>query len=578
MTRKVVVVALDGATFDLVGPWAAQGRLPALQRLMVGGTSAPLLSTVPPVTACAWTAFLTGCNPGRTGIYEFFARRDPGSYKIYPIDRTLGLQPSLAATLSQHGVTVGQLHFPMTYPAEHMRGFVVAAPVPDKSSPHFTFPSDLLEQIGLSREEYVIHPFKDPGARRRLAALDEGSLDSILHWVRNQARCTLKLATELEWDVLMVHVWATDTVQHVYWKAMIEGRKGKWSERLQSAILQVFREADELIAALCELAGPDALVGVVSDHGFGANHHTFWVNRWLAQQGFLCFRDLLGEDALCVLLDRLWRRWRQRDTGHALRALKRLIRSVARLAPVSFRRALYCSIQRLTQGHPKWSQRTSPLNSERFEYRVDWNRTVAYSFGNHGEIYINLKGREPRGIVELGGEYQTTRERIAEALLELTDDKGDPVFAAVKRQEELYWGEAMESAPDLVPLTHDRHSCYYNPNFGTGGVLTPPAPNRSGVHRPEGVLILHGPDVSIGQRVAAAHITDVAPTILGWMGLPIPENMDGAVLRGFLPVLPPVTLAEPATQPPDEPEDFAGYTSEEAQLVSQRLRDLGYVE
>ncbi|HUT14814.1 MAG TPA: alkaline phosphatase family protein, partial [Anaerolineae bacterium] len=42
MTRKVVVVALDGATFDLVDPWAAQGRLPTLQRLMEGGTSAPL--------------------------------------------------------------------------------------------------------------------------------------------------------------------------------------------------------------------------------------------------------------------------------------------------------------------------------------------------------------------------------------------------------------------------------------------------------------------------------------------------------------------------------------------------------
>jgi len=277
-------------------------------------------------------------------------------------------------------------------------------------------------------------------------------------------------------------------------------------------------------------------------------------------------------------LDRLWRKWRQRDNGYTLCKLEGAIRSIAGLVPVAFRRALYSSIERLAQGHPRWSQRTTPLNSERFEYRVDWNRTVAYSFGNHGEIYINRKGREPRGIVEPGEEYQSIREQVAEALLQFTSGEGHRIFAAVKRQEELYWGDAMESAPDLVPLVHDSQWCYFNPSFGGGDALSPPARDRSGVHRPEGILVLHGPGVRTGHRAASARIIDVAPTILHWMGLPVPAEMDGVVLYDSLPGLPTMASQELSVELPDESEDFAGYTPEESQLVSQRLRDLGYME
>ena len=51
---RVLIIGLDGATFDLIRPWAAQGKLPHLQNLMEGGTWAPLESTRPPMTSPAW--------------------------------------------------------------------------------------------------------------------------------------------------------------------------------------------------------------------------------------------------------------------------------------------------------------------------------------------------------------------------------------------------------------------------------------------------------------------------------------------------------------------------------------------
>src|SRR5579872_1201260 len=68
---KVFIVSLDGATFSVLRPLAEQGYLPNLSRMMQRGLSAELESVVPPVTAPAWTSFMTGKNPSKHGIFDF---------------------------------------------------------------------------------------------------------------------------------------------------------------------------------------------------------------------------------------------------------------------------------------------------------------------------------------------------------------------------------------------------------------------------------------------------------------------------------------------------------------------------
>src|SRR3972149_294706 len=77
----VFVLALDGATYDLLGPWMAQGHLPNLKALFESGAHAPLESTYPPLTGPAWATFMTGKSPGNHGLLEFF-RRDRESYRL----------------------------------------------------------------------------------------------------------------------------------------------------------------------------------------------------------------------------------------------------------------------------------------------------------------------------------------------------------------------------------------------------------------------------------------------------------------------------------------------------------------
>ncbi|MHC4698200.1 MAG: alkaline phosphatase family protein, partial [Planctomycetota bacterium] len=69
--RRVLIIGLDGATFDVLDPMMAEGRMPRLKQVIESGASGVLRSTIPPITPAAWTTFLTGKQPGTHGIIDF---------------------------------------------------------------------------------------------------------------------------------------------------------------------------------------------------------------------------------------------------------------------------------------------------------------------------------------------------------------------------------------------------------------------------------------------------------------------------------------------------------------------------
>ena len=121
MIMKILVIGLDAATKDLVKPWAAAGRLPTIARLMQEGTSSVLLSTPNMHSASAWTAILTGLNPGRHGLYVF-SDRDFASGKQEFFKGGDRKGELISRYLSRQGQTCGLLNVPMTYPAECSAG------------------------------------------------------------------------------------------------------------------------------------------------------------------------------------------------------------------------------------------------------------------------------------------------------------------------------------------------------------------------------------------------------------------------------------------------------------------------
>src|SRR5436305_8359277 len=120
---KVFVFGLDGPTLDLMEPFIKQGHLPNLGRLLENGARSRLESTVPPITPCAWSSFMTGKNPGKHGLFDFVEPLPDGRGFRFTNASTRHAE-SLWAYLSRQGKRVGVMNVPMTYPPEKIDGYM----------------------------------------------------------------------------------------------------------------------------------------------------------------------------------------------------------------------------------------------------------------------------------------------------------------------------------------------------------------------------------------------------------------------------------------------------------------------
>ena len=220
---------------------------------------------------------------------------------------------------------------------------------------------------------------------------------------------------------------------------------------------------------------------------------------------------------------------------------------------------------------------------------LDWTHTQAFSIGNQGNICINLQGREPQGIVP-PDEYEAVRDKIITRLNELRDpDTGEPIVERVYRREELYQGDQVELAPDLlIRWRDDEYLAKKDIDTATGQIFrrdlkfgrfaSDAALDQTGTHKLHGILILHGDAVTPGSRIEGAQLADLAPTILYLMDEAIPGEMDGRVL--LEPLKEALTSARQMRHAEgEEPGNFGGgsYVEEDEEIVRERLRGLGYV-
>jgi len=193
----------------------------------------------------------------------------------------------------------------------------------------------------------------------------------------------------------------------------------------------------------------------------------------------------------------------------------------------SFRRAVHLNSWLRDEGflHLK----SGKLEGRQFGQDVDWERTQAYAIGIGG-IYLNLKGREPQGIVA-AEEAQQIKAKISERLLTLTDSKdGTQVVRRVLPREDVYSGPETDQAPDLfVGFAEGYRASWQTALGGAPRVLVEDNTKKwSGDHivDPElvpGILLINRP-----MEIANPMLEDIAPTILQMAGVQAQEDMDGA--------------------------------------------------
>ena len=163
--------------------------------------------------------------------------------------------------------------------------------------------------------------------------------------------------------------------------------------------------------------------------------------------------------------------------------------------------------------------------------KVDWERTTAWGEGGYySRIFLNVKGREPEGKID-PSDYERVREELKRGLEAITDDQGINIGTKVFRPEEIY-SEARRIPPDLI-VYFGNLSWRSVGSIGLGSILT--FENDTGPddanHDTHGIFMMAGPEVKKAGRQEGLRIVDVAPTVLNLMGIEVPGDMEGRVIR-----------------------------------------------
>lgn len=561
MTR-LLLIALDGATLDLLQPWMEQGHLPLLARLFRQGAGGVLMSNVPWAAPTAFASLATGTNPGRHGIFDSGRLVGRDYTAFVPTNRQDVRGRSLWQILSEAGLSAGVINLPMTYPAESINGFIVAGVPYLENSPKLSHPPSLLTEL------------KDHGWDLTRSASNNPGHDytdyfqELVDLVRTRGEAAAWLLSRYRPDFMAVHFLELDQVQHSFWQFMA-GEPGHMPDGPHTdTILKLFQEAEQAMAQILAAAGQETTVCLMSDHGFGPIRHQVWPNNWLVENGFLVLKS-----GLALWLKKLAYRMGLSPAAIRENAPERLKLAIMQFFERQKGRALASALDIESAGIPR--RRLLDGLAERLViefHDIDWKNSRAYSTGTTsvGYVWINLAGRDPHGIVRPGPEYEQARQEIADALR-----RWKPVGQVLMR-EELWHGRRLDKAPDLVirwadPSTDVR---YFQTRFSSRCLIRP-VPNDYAGHRPDGLFVFHGPPVRKGLPQQTAALLDLTPTLLWLLDQPVPDNMDGRVLSELFDLDRPVRQVAAARVEDDHP---SGLSESDEAAIMRTLRKLGYIE
>ena len=368
----------------------------------------------------------------------------------------------------------------------------------------------------------------------------------------------IKLIEREDVEVCVLVLGEIDRAQHDFWKyrdSRFPAYDTAAGQRFREVIAEHYQVSDEQVGRLLAQATEDTVVVVMSDHGGGPHPpRLFLTNAWLRDRGWL-------ERASAT-------------SSGISSALRGLLGSIRRRLPFEER------LRRVLPGRVVDGARRLSMNIA----SVNWARTLAYRFPMYHPaegIELNVRGRQPKGIVEPGEEYETLRGQIIAALQEVRDpNDGATVVREVYRREELYSGPYLTIAPDIVFVTEP--DC--KAGSGLEGPIVTSAPlaeidKYSGLHTMDGIFVAWGSSIRKGHRVSGMEIMDLAPTCIYALDEAVPESMDGRVRTDVL--LPPIAAERSVKYrdaPDQQPDGQPGLSEQEEEQMRDKLRGLGYLQ
>jgi hypothetical protein len=279
---RVLLVGLDGASWNLMEPMLARGELPNLSKMIDEGVSAPLRSELPCLSIVLWTSIATGKRPAAHGVEDWsYRNEETGESGLMSSSRRR--VEALWNLMSRAGLGAGFVNWWATWPAESIDGYIVSERYtrmkPGEALARATYPEELAERLKPHlREEWPwLRRRLEEGTLRVLSDRDPNSSARLAERFRQamflygQDVYAERIAFDLLASAPRPHLFAllsrkVDIASHYMWE--FGGTRRPDDEALSRLLAPVYAYEDELLGRLMSEVGPQANVIVVSDHGF----------------------------------------------------------------------------------------------------------------------------------------------------------------------------------------------------------------------------------------------------------------------------------------------------------------------
>lgn len=543
----LIAIGLDAADPTVLETWMAAGHLPTLARLKQQGCYGHLSNTEHYRAETPWTTFISGQAPEKTGYWGPI-KYDPKTYSVKEVGAyDYQDNPPFYALGNQCKVIafdIPQSALSDDVNGVHVLGWGAHSPM---TASHST-PDDALAKIIAEHGE---HPafLKDFAECRNLHALTRLQ-KAMSVGIGRKADICASLLKDQEWDLFLTIFGETHTAGHYMWHLSQPDHPLYCMAEAAGAedlMLKTFVEVDQAIGKILEASPQPANVVIFSAHGMGAN--VMDVPSMVFLPELMHRYSFAGKAAIApakvgdplppveITFDQkrgwLGEIWNRRVP---LNAASRWLRSKM---PVRFQKPLDIFLNNLGQPGLLCPNALEQQGDSLFWqpakwYEPLWPQMKAFAIPSYSEGYIriNVKGREAQGLVD-AADYETVCAELIDLLQKTTDARtGKPlVDRVVRMRQDPFDSNSKLPDADLVVLWSEEIPSDVMDTVNHGRIGPVPH-HRTGSHRAYGFLMADGPDIDGAKFNENGHAVDLAPTLLGLLGLDATNQLSGKNLFG----------------------------------------------
>jgi predicted AlkP superfamily phosphohydrolase/phosphomutase len=486
---RVLVFGVDGLAFRILDPMIEQGLLPNFQKLRDDGVRAILQSIIPPLTPPAWVSMFTGLRAAQHGVYDFWDYEQTPRGAQAPVVTHRRGGKAVWNILSEWGKRVIVANVPLTYPPEPVNGIMLSGYMAPDMNSNVTYPPAFKKELLNEVPHYQID--LDPAIKD----LEKGNLLEETLMMTRERISMLKLLLQKPWDFFFITFVGADRIQHHKWDEIVS---------FHPQAVQYYQMLDEALGMSLAALEPDDILMVVSDHGFQGVRRKFNINEYLLKEGWLKVKDdgKYRRTHLFELTKSVLRRFGMQDIIEGLKTFRKR-----------------------NQQHPGIGEENAPQKEAHAAELpdVDWANARACVLSSSGWLggYADILFNETVTEAEI--------DALREKLLHMRDPlTGQALAMGIHREDAYGTGTFNPKDRHLIVIAND--SINIHGKLGRASLWETTSWSM-GTHHPDGVLYLYGKGVKKGTSITPVQIYDIVPTILTCMDIPVPEGLEGTMIK-----------------------------------------------